>query len=91
MTLIGNATNEAIVAQRILTEDEARRRPEMKEDISGLVSELDVSTGRPLRGVAGATRKSCAWELLRTLSFFLKDTPSTDMLVPPHDADSESA
>lgn len=32
--------NEAIVAQRILTEDEARRRPEMKEDISGLVSEL---------------------------------------------------
>ena len=91
MTLIGNATNEAIVAQRILTEDEARRRPEMKEDISGLVSELDVSTGRPLRGVAGATRKSCAWELLRTLSEMEKENPSEDGLIPPHDADRESA
>ena len=54
-------------------------------------ADLDVSTGRPLRWVAGATRKSCAWELLRTLSEMEKENPSEDGLVPPHDADSESA
>lgn len=54
-------------------------------------ADLDVSTGRPLRWVAGATRKSCAWELLRTLSEMEKENPSEDGLIPPHDADRESA
>jgi hypothetical protein len=40
---------------------------------------------------AGATRKSCAWELLRTLSEMEKENPSEDGLIPPHDADRESA
>lgn len=54
-------------------------------------ADLDVSTARPLRWVAGATRKSCAWELLRTLRAMEKENPSEDGLIPPQDADSESA
>ena len=54
-------------------------------------ADLEVSTGRPLRWVAGAARKNCAWELMRVLRAMEKENPSEDGLIPPHDADRESA
>lgn len=45
----------------------------------------------PVRLAAGATRKSCAWELLRVLNAMEKENPLEGGPLPPHDADRESA
>jgi len=50
-----------------------------------------VERQRPPPAPPAAPRKSCAWELLRTLSEMEKENPSEDGLIPPHDADRESA
>lgn len=53
--------------------------------------DLSDPRARPMRAVAGATRKNCAWELMRILRAMEKENPSEDGLIPPQDADRESA
>lgn len=54
-------------------------------------ADLEIGASRPLRQVAGATRKSCAWELMRVLNATEKENPLEGGPLPPHDADRESA
>lgn len=54
-------------------------------------ADLEIAAGQPLLWMAGVTRKSCAWELMRLLNAMEKENPLEGGPLPPHDADRESA